>query len=323
MTHVMFDQYEFDNGFHFDADYNEVDKYLIDLMYPTPNPTLLPEFDPYKIEPRPCSYCSLSNFFIFISVLQFGMFFGFFVTSLIYNYMFDWNVDKDDVDVDVEEIPYHKKYKLRRMRNTDEESEHDSDDTIPSENTFVQELTPDGMVFMSYNNADEGFIYWADGNIRFTYLETVARKFVNCFGCSQLYIQRECDESDSDVESDTETIADSDAESGVEADETPEEEDTPQEEETPEEKETPEAETPEKKSGPFAQLKKYNLRSTAKTDENGETNTQTATTNNSCKFIKRGKLCDFKVTQDIEIVEPKQKLTFASFKSMFMSEPTY
>lgn len=333
MTHIMFDELTFNNDFEFNYnDDSHVDKYLMDLLYPTPKPMLLPEFDPYKFDPykvepyNTTNYSCVSNFFIFIGVLQFGMFFGFLTTSLIYNYMIDWNIDEDFLEK--EDIPYEKKYKLKKRDTTrDIHADADSDefkDIIPSENTFIQEVTPDGMVFMNYSNDEEGFTYWSDNNIRFSYLETVARRFVNCFGCSHLYIERECNkeiyDSDYEVESQTsdndETNEDFEhLESNVNTVEKENEDsvgdstqDTEQNDDNDEKDDT---------SGPFAKLKTYNIRSNTGSDETNDTKHPN---NTSCKFIRKGKLSEFKITQDIEINEPKQKMTFASFKAMFIND---
>ena len=48
-----------------------------------------------------------------------------------------------------------------------------------TKNTSVLEKTPNGIVIMRYNKDREGFEYWCnDKNIKYDYLETVARKFV-------------------------------------------------------------------------------------------------------------------------------------------------
>ena len=300
MTHVMFDENMFYDEYDFDTHYKDIDKYLLDLMYPSPKPTLLPEFDPfddlsYKNEPS-----IFSKFLILIGVVQLGVFLGFTVTSLIYNYMIDWSIEKDDYDV--EEIPYEKKY---RFKNIDHNN-------MPSDNTYIQDLTPDGMVFMSYDKKEEGFIYWADNNIRFSYLETVARKFVNCFSCNQLYIERECNkDSDSDYSDDS----GSDSQQEQTQQEESQQEQTQQEESQQEQ--TQQEET-NKKPSPFAELKNYNKRSTQQ-DSKDEKDRDNKKVNTSCKFVKKGKLCDFKITQDLVVDEPKQKLTFASFKAMFIN----
>ena len=43
---------------------------------------------------------------------------------------------------------------------------------------------------MAYNDKIKSFEYWADENIQYRYLETVARKYVQCFRCEQLYVNR-------------------------------------------------------------------------------------------------------------------------------------
>lgn len=324
MTHMMFDELTFDNDFEFNYnDDSHVDKYLMDLLYPSPKPMLLPEFDPYKVEPyNTTNYSCISNFFIFIGVLQFGMFFGFLATSIIYNYMGNWDIDNDIEFLDKEDVPYEKKYKLKK-RDTSMDSD-EFEDIIPSENTFIQEVTPDGMVFMNYNNDEEGFTYWSDNNIRFSYLETVARRFVNCFGCSHLYIERECNKEiyDSDYEVESHDGESHDGESDVTTIEEENEGGETQEEETQEE-ETQKGDTQEEEnedtSGPFVQFKKYNIRAGSGTGTSEDADKRQSDVNTSCKFIKKGKLSEFKITQDIQINEPKQKMTFASFKAMFIN----
>ena len=70
--------------------------------------------------------------------------------------------------------------------------EHDlSRNNEVTKNTSVIENTPDGLVIMLYNGEREGFEYWCDNkNIKFDYLETVARKFVIMNFCTSLYIDR-------------------------------------------------------------------------------------------------------------------------------------
>jgi len=55
---------------------------------------------------------------------------------------------------------------------------------------LVIENTPDGYVAMRYSEFEVGFEYWADKNVRYAHLETVARKYVNTFGCPKVYIDR-------------------------------------------------------------------------------------------------------------------------------------
>ena len=45
-------------------------------------------------------------------------------------------------------------------------------------------------VVMKYNEKDEVFWYWADSNIEYKNLETVARKYIKTFNCKNIYIDR-------------------------------------------------------------------------------------------------------------------------------------
>ena len=57
-------------------------------------------------------------------------------------------------------------------------------------NALVLENTPQGYIFMRYNEENALFEYWADENIQYKYLESVARKYVQSFRCEHLYINR-------------------------------------------------------------------------------------------------------------------------------------
>ena len=56
---------------------------------------------------------------------------------------------------------------------------------------MVQEATPDGSVFMKWNEDNESFDYWCDNKeIKYVYLEVVARKYCTMFVCPEIYIDR-------------------------------------------------------------------------------------------------------------------------------------
>jgi len=88
-------------------------------------------------------------------------------------------------DEEREPVLFEDKYSLKDM-------EHDlSRNNEVTKNTSVIENTPDGLVIMLYNGEREGFEYWCDNkNIKFNYLETVARKFVIMNFCTNLYVDR-------------------------------------------------------------------------------------------------------------------------------------
>jgi hypothetical protein len=56
---------------------------------------------------------------------------------------------------------------------------------------FIEEETPNGKVVFRYNEDFLGYEYWTDEKIRYEFLETVARKYVEKFKCTSLYIHRE------------------------------------------------------------------------------------------------------------------------------------
>ena len=253
-------------------------------------------------------YTGTAQFLIIWGVIQFGVFFGALFAAWIYGQGAHLRDTIDEIFTP-EDIPYERKYQVGDV---------DGCDKIPSENTYMFENTPDGALYMNYCQKDEGFGYWADKNIRFSYLEAAARKFVNQFGCKQLYIERECNKEDDieeeeKVEQDCEDTAEDTTEDTTQdtAEDTTQDtaedttEDTTEDEDNDEEKEE------SKSSGPFAQLKKYNTKNVdVKQDKS-------TVESNSCKFIKRGKLVDFNIPQQAKFEEPNQKMTFESFKAMF------
>ena len=77
-----------------------------------------------------------------------------------------------------EEVKYEDKYPLKDIKediNVDKKS--------IKTNRYVNENTPDGCVFLRWNSEKEGFEYWSNTNINYSYLETVARKYVKIFDC--------------------------------------------------------------------------------------------------------------------------------------------
>ena len=259
-------------------------------------------------------YTGTAKFLIFWGVIQFGAFFGFLLTAWIYNKGAHLRDTIDEIFTP-EDIPYEKKYKVKYV---------DGCNKIPSENSYMFENTPDGMVYMNYCQKDEGFGYWADKNIRFSYLEAAARKFVTQFGCSQLYIERECNkEDDIDIRDEGESESEGDVmNDNIEQCKDTTDQEKPETEEKSSDvdsKENDEGQDEEKEqpksSGPFAQLKKYNTNSNTKSS-NAKQNKPTVESN-SCKFIKKGKLVDLNFSQETEFQQPNQKMTFESFKAMF------
>ena len=81
------------------------------------------------------------------------------------------NVDdfEDDSEEEEEEENYEDKYDIDEIEDISGN---------PSESIYISDNTPEGVVFMKYNNYSEGFEYWADKQVNYQFLETVCRKFV-------------------------------------------------------------------------------------------------------------------------------------------------
>lgn len=70
-----------------------------------------------------------------------------------------------------------------------------------SKERYITSETPDGYVFMRYNIDEEGFEYWCNNkNIKFKYLETVARKYISTYLCKGVYKDRNVEEESEDKE---------------------------------------------------------------------------------------------------------------------------
>lgn len=88
-------------------------------------------------------------------------------------------------EIKKKKIKYEDKYPIDLMNETLKK------ETDVAKNTILLENTPDGNVLMRYNLDRAGFEYWCDyKNIKYDYLETVARKFVITNFCIDLYKDR-------------------------------------------------------------------------------------------------------------------------------------
>jgi hypothetical protein len=52
------------------------------------------------------------------------------------------------------------------------------------------ETTPRGTILLCYNHEIDGFEYWSDSEIPLTMLETAARRYVTEYNCKQFYLPR-------------------------------------------------------------------------------------------------------------------------------------
>ena len=141
-----------------------------------------------------CNKCIEGNFlfplFFLVSFIPFTIIFSSWVVAR-FIYLPHIKQVKNEKDIEwpqdeTEKIPYEKKYKLENAEKKNE--------NLDTEKCSVCESTPDGLIFMKYNKKNEGFDWWSDNRqTAYKYLETVARKYVLIFKCSNLYIDREED----------------------------------------------------------------------------------------------------------------------------------
>ena len=133
----------------------------------------------------------MASFFILLSIIPMSVLFAMVVISQHMQITGNLEVEEEE-DEDEKEL-YEEKYPLKKKNNTNKEPN--------TELLSVMEYTPNGNVFMKYNLDNEGFDYWSDyKEIPFNYLETVARKYVNMFNCSDLYLREEEGEDEKDSE---------------------------------------------------------------------------------------------------------------------------
>jgi hypothetical protein len=131
--------------------------------------------------------CELNNgqiFFIMLSFIPTAIFLPIWVVATcIYAPWLKAQEKRALLEDEHIEIPYHEKYNLQKANN-------DNLHILDCDKNYVMETTPDGLVFMKYNKKDEGFDYWADKDIKFKFLEVVARKYVTFYNCKDFYINQ-------------------------------------------------------------------------------------------------------------------------------------
>jgi len=137
-----------------------------------------------------CGGCIENNFLLqFFFLLSFVPFTILFSSWVVAKFMYMPYIKKVENQKDIKRsekeivIDYEDKYPIKIKGQENE--------LLDTENCCVCESTPEGLVFMKYNKKNECFDWWGDNkNIKYIYLETVSRKYVNVFKCSNLYIDR-------------------------------------------------------------------------------------------------------------------------------------
>ena len=156
---------------------------------------------------------------------------------------------------------------------------------------------------MRYHKKDEGFEYWADKDIDYKYLETVARKYVTVFSCRDLYIDRF-----SLLKEKVKNIKEQIEENKKKA-----------EEEEKKKKEEKEEETDDV----FASLKTYNQSSKDKVEkEKTQLTRNDIVCDQANKYLKRGKLkeANFGLKKARKVESSTSSMSFSSWKLWKSSE---
>lgn len=52
----------------------------------------------------------------------------------------------------------------------------------------VEEMTPEGQLYLTYDEPSNTFFYWADRSIAYKYLDVAARKYVIVYKCKEVYV---------------------------------------------------------------------------------------------------------------------------------------
>jgi hypothetical protein len=238
----------------------------------------------FETKSAACKYCVENNMlfpmFFLVSFIPFTILFSSWVVA---KFVFLPHVEmaKNEKEIEWPEeeeiVKYEEKYPIieKNVKNED----------LDTDNCCVCESTPDGLVFMKYNKKNEIFDWWGDNkSVSYKYLETVARKYVNSFKCSNFYIDRQKDLKEQ-IEKEKE-----------------EEEREKMEDEDKKEEEV------DSDDDLFVKLKPNEK---IKPKKKGK---RAAINGNKYKYC--GKIKDFKLLKKIKKKKNKKKLDFSSWKSM-------
>lgn len=99
-----------------------------------------------------------------------------------------WNKKENEPVLTEEDISELYEYRYIDEFQNKEYTEKTDDELHKLLGQYVVEDTPDGKVAMSYDHTCRKFIYYADKNILFKYLETVSRKYAIVHDCDKIYV---------------------------------------------------------------------------------------------------------------------------------------
>ena len=146
------------------------------------------EYDLYLDRSAACGICVENAYFLqFLLLLSLIPVSALTSAWLVAKFVYEPHMRKaaleEELSDDEEEETYEDKYCLDFVIKNDKEKNYNI--------LMVEESTPDGSVFMKWNEENESFDYWCDNKeIKYVYLEVVARKYCTMFGCPEIYIDR-------------------------------------------------------------------------------------------------------------------------------------
>jgi len=238
----------------------------------------------FETKSAACKYCVENNMlfpmFFLVSFIPFTILFSSWVVAkFVFLPYVEMAKNEKEIEWPEEEeiVKYEEKYPIikKNVKNED----------LDTDNCCVCESTTDGLVFMKYNKKNEIFDWWGDNkSVSYKYLETVARKYVNSFKCSNFYIDRE-----------------EDLKEQIEKEKVEEEREKMEHEDKKEEEVDSDDDL-------FVKLKPNEK---IKPKKKGK---RAAINGNNYKYC--GKIKDFKLLKKIENKKNKKKLDFSSWKSM-------
>lgn len=169
--------------------------------------------------------------------------------------------------------------------------------------TIIIEGTPRGILVMSYNYNMDGFEYWSDSDIPLVMLETAARRYVREYNCKNFYLPRKktnkVDNEDYTEHSSTDT----------------DQEEKNVDENQEEEKNVDENQQEESNAGENQQEESVFIKR-KKTDTLLKLEKQLAEEERATRFIKKGRLLDFKPKYIVSNVKDSttNDIDYTSFK---------
>ncbi len=257
----------------------------------------------FLIVGQPCPEIhSATNFFLFMGIVPFSFLLAMIAVS---QYLFITNdliIEEEEEEEEEREIPFSEKFPLKKNCDSNKEPN--------TELLSVLEYTPNGNVFMKYDLENESFDYWSDyKEIPFSHLEVVARKYVNSFCCTDLYLREEAEEeSEEEVEEEVEEERTSNDETSSEYSSDFDEEDeqiTKDSEDDSSEKETSQEEQNDSDDEIFAKLKSAEKIKKVIQEQDSVVN----------KFRYKGKLMDiFEFKQKKTKKNEPKNVSFSSWK---------